>query len=142
MYRVAAACQGGHIVVCGCRLAWYLIYERISKEPDDLFDGLVARFSTCDLRHPENMFFDSCYVGGLDAGCSTSFEILRARVVYRDSRFEIPGPEPRQAREANSVQRSANRPRAKDLVQLVQGVFTVLACWRYRLCVLAYSSFV
>jgi hypothetical protein len=74
MYRIAAARQGVHIVVCGCRLAWYLIYERIGKEPDDIFDGPVARFPTGELRHPENVLFDG------RSGCSTSFEILRARV--------------------------------------------------------------
>lgn len=112
MYRVAAACQEAHIIVCGCHLACFLIYERRGQEPDDLIDGLVAWLSTGELRSPET--YCLILVCGRSER-SISFAISRARVLYRDSRFEIRGPEPRQAREVDSVHHSASRPRTKDL---------------------------
>jgi hypothetical protein len=51
----------------------YLIYERTSKEPDDLLDGFVAFLPTGKLRHP----WKCCLIPvRRRSGCSTSFEIL------------------------------------------------------------------
>jgi hypothetical protein len=93
MYRVAAACQGGHIVVCGCRLAWYLIYERISKEPHDLFDGLVARFPTDEPHHPENTLFGPCtweiWMQHIIRDSASKGDLV---IEIRDSRFPVQNP--------------------------------------------------
>lgn len=55
MYRVVATCQGGHIVACGCHLAWYLIYEGRSRKPDDRFDSFAVGLPSDQVRLPEDM---------------------------------------------------------------------------------------
>jgi hypothetical protein len=104
MYRVATACQGAHIVVVDCCLAWYLIYERRSQEPDDLSDGFEAHSPTDGHRHPENR--GSILVRGRSGGkhIVRDFASKGCCPETRDSRFPVQNQD-------RPVRHSANQSR-------------------------------